>query len=1098
MAEKQILLQVTFDKGIVENAAQDAVFEAGQPPVHLLWCENYVPSIRYGMLVKRKGQHLKRNPANKASIPEYTVQFDRPQAVLGTGIVYSPPSDSILITYKNDDFSDDLTDDQSAGATHKGILAGVTSFYYNLPTSQEIIVCFLKNIQDNDILPYITQQTDTTLVVSYCVEHGDNNRKWRNAHINSPLGSIGTDLVKDPLVYRGWWARGYMSDYTRHGGNIIFSTTLDDNTLYTDNTKYGEMYPVYVWTYWDITKKRNDDEYFFSTAPSAGAPRNGTVALSDLTPSYSVDNKYSHFKILNPALHYTRNNYCHFRCLPVPSTVPPAEAIAYLMPLYNPYVHFNALVGTAYDPQAPIEILIKETPTREYKIAGGAPGSITTDEGSYCDDLKYPLLWEAKWYNKDTQWVESLETIKMDSIYTDMYHTPLWTGKMMGGQLDFNESWIKGQRQLRWRNQDIDTDIVYLKGGTSVSASDEDWALSNPEYYDSRNEDTKRRHTLVYGTRLPNYIENGTPRSWIKGERVPLIITAIVNGGEVVIGSYCYEVQGQNMEMPFPNLFNPFFHSEYSDEWHHRGSSTEWWSKSSRYTLYAATKSSDMTLDNQVITPSTVMHSIGYTETQTIFGLIPSQYINMMQHWVAYCYEPYNPTIGLPFRRQDPQNLTDPDLDKYFNYWYNPGSPDSTGKWGYLPKHNVGNYIDIKLRIQLSQLRLILDGNISKINIYVAKASTDKSILRSVGLWSYTKNVPPTLYGEPATLDLEDYTKYGLWKSFVIDGETESFADWNDYNEWKNRYRGQPTESNAWTTIGSSDANRTIVSAVREKKTGGGVVTPSDTEGPFPTNVLWDYAVEGKTLTLNSSGKYWQGKGASCVTTIKGMPFIGGCIDKYGEAEQGIIRYTDIQSGFITYDVFSEEKKLKLGGLPHVALVEFREQLWAFSRQELHRVQIVNVADPANWEILEKIAGQGTYEPKTVCVCPLGVVWCNDRGVWISDGSPPQNIAEPILGFYKKMALNVPYKYEQAIDIGEFAAYDTGYNVYMEIIYDQFNDSIVISSPVFKQTNAIDGTIYMDSEKELRLIFNFGTKSWHAEGIELPDFDTAATMFQNP
>jgi hypothetical protein len=166
-----------------------------------------------------------------------------------------------------------------------------------------------------------------------------------------------------------------------------------------------------------------------------------------------------------------------------------------------------------------------------------------------------------------------------------------------------------------------------------------------------------------------------------------------------------------------------------------------------------------------------------------------------------------------------------------------------------------------------------------------------------------------------------------------------------------------------------------------------------------PDFYLWDYPTD-EPLILNYSGRIWDGVGARCCAVVKGRTFIGGCYDEKGMIEeQAIVRYSIVQGGVISPDLFAEEDILRVGHEPITALVEFREQLWVFNRTKNYRIQMRDIVNISSWEFLEAVV-QGAHHPKHIAVTPYGVVYANEAGVWLSDGADPQNIAVPILGTY--------------------------------------------------------------------------------------------------
>ena len=151
-----------------------------------------------------------------------------------------------------------------------------------------------------------------------------------------------------------------------------------------------------------------------------------------------------------------------------------------------------------------------------------------------------------------------------------------------------------------------------------------------------------------------------------------------------------------------------------------------------------------------------------------------------------------------------------------------------------------------------------------------------------------------------------------------------------------------------------------------------------------------------------------------------------------------------------------------------------------------------DIVNTSTWEYLDKIPGQGTFNNKTFITLPQGVAWCNESGVWLSDGRMPQNLAEQVLTFYKAMATNAPPYYSTKISLPQFPTED-GYNPYLELAYDERKNELVVISP------SADNTLFGDAGgsnqlsvaiEEWRLVYSFSQNVWRVEHADEPPFQT--------
>jgi hypothetical protein len=463
------------------------------------------------------------------------------------------------------------------------------------------------------------------------------------------------------------------------------------------------------------------------------------------------------------------------------------------------------------------------------------------------------------------------------------------------------------------------------------------------------------------------------------------------------------------------------------------------------------------------------------------------------KEFIAHCWEPWNPSQAAPYVPAPGEYPINEEPYFYGGVYdlLGLGASARFDRIGHRPYLCEGNIVWVSMRFKNDFLATLYELGVSKFNIYIAKASQDESLLQSLGLFALTKSVPSTYYAKPS-VDAWDNnpSAYGLLHSFVLDGKGKPFSGASDAQKWKDIYNGEPTEHQGWQW------NETHMYPAPVDENGDFIPVPFGSGATFvtPDFWVWDYATDQPTLTLNSDGQYWQGRSARAVEQVKGRVFIGGCIDEKGTEEPGLVRFSAVQKGVISLDVFNKSDYVQFGASPIVALKEYREQLWVFSRHEMYRLQMPNIADTVTWEILEKVAGQGTFAPMTVVTTPYGVVWANENGLWLSDGRAPQNLAENILVQYQWLSTLRPDPLARVVALPAVPI-ENGYNPYLSVDYDPVKDEIYVRTPTATPqtapTTSVDSSpLITDHELrgEITLIFNLPSKTWRMEKMDFPEF----------
>lgn len=386
-----------------------------------------------------------------------------------------------------------------------------------------------------------------------------------------------------------------------------------------------------------------------------------------------------------------------------------------------------------------------------------------------------------------------------------------------------------------------------------------------------------------------------------------------------------------------------------------------------------------------------------------------------------------------------------------------------------------------ELPIGLSEVRLYISnknvGDRGLFNyVYPNPPATEE--VTDVDGYSGWATLPESLYLNPDS-DRESFS-YSLAKSFVVFGDPDLYKRRNvetDHSNWG----VNNVKVNDWIVDGDG---------VKGKDTGG--------SGTYSEFYVWDYmdrTAEPLATNLQSALFLWKGKGAKVLASMKGATFIGGCLDTKGTVEPGLIRKSLLQGAVQSTDTFTETDFIKVGNETHTALIEFRGQLWAFSKTQMHRIQMRDMSDLGTVEVLEVLENNGTYSPKTVIATPFGVAWLNEAGCWLSNGGEPTLLSKEVEPLYLSLSSGKQWISSNGdkIDWVTGTAY---YNKWMQLVYDGSRYDLVISSYSIRKANVIAPTGEDDLVLDFRLIYNMVYKNWRVESypLELGGEDTMTSF----
>lgn len=612
--------------------------------------------------------------------------------------------------------------------------------------------------------------------------------------------------------------------------------------------------------------------------------------------------------------------------------------------------------------------------------------------------------------------------------------------------------------------------------------------------------------------KLIDYINLETPRFWVYSEKIKFLLVANVNGIKIPVKEFDYVVRANNLDEYQSSLktsydantarYTPFVQSNINGVDNMAGSK-----EMSSYSLLT-TAYREVT----ILASSPANKSIySAAQYQLWISILPSSVDNsnlpfagLGDNVEALSGSPYkdaaSDTLYIYPYEHHLQRMTKTSIVAANTFAQTSGAMTSTL---IIKDVRIGKLVCATIAIRKAMITGLIENGCTEISLYAVQPDDSQHIIKSLGLNSTTEP-DGIVYCKPKSITQDyDYSKYALVKHFSLVGKNETIIDYKSIKR-------QRLKTNAWKDYTAGSTEYAMAVPVQE-----GTDDPYTTVPPFdnigdsdwtkaktwtPDFYLWDYPTD-EPLILNYSGRIWDGVGARCCAVVKGRTFIGGCYDEKGIEEQAIVRYSIVQGGVISPDLFAEEDILRVGHEPITALVEFREQLWVFNRNKNYRIQMRDIVNISSWEFLEAVV-QGAHHPKHIAVTPYGVVYANEAGVWLSDGADPQNIAVPILGTYTYVA---SFESITGSRLNHFAEVgnmvipninvdanqhisgngDKEINMYMECAYDAVNDEIQILAPMFNSSERGEAV----HDIQAKLVFSFRFRNWRVETYSLPDYE---------
>jgi len=648
------------------------------------------------------------------------------------------------------------------------------------------------------------------------------------------------------------------------------------------------------------------------------------------------------------------------------------------------------------------------------------------DNKEIVDDVKNS--WH---YHKPRRYTESISSILHNSTDIDFAHPDQ-------GTLTYEEL---------YDDFDSNSRIVYNNSSNKIynclsPVLNNNMDYSNPEdrFYTLDKDFVQSNKLITFA--IPNYISNKMPRNWFPDEKITFLITIVENNIETVLGQYTHNITRDGY---YPSSVTNQDDSTY---------------------LMAQHCPIKIDYAEHELIKQTSISTKSWTFTNTDRG-----------DWKLSGGQTSDATEG-----RHSWNGTVFQRLEYANY-----------PWTHIkPK-----YLCFTVSIGHDCISDLLSHNISAIKVYVVQPDlTQKGLLKSIT--SQAIEPPTTLYSKPKDIQLtssgeQDYSVYSLIKEFRIVGDGNKIESWQTYdkrfnvsNAWKDDSNNKciwavGTDENSFGTLNGIPALDKLPHETYTEITG--VTMPFDASDPLtsltPDFCVWDYPTDSPVLNLGFSGKVWKGTGAGLIVVSNGVVYIGKCLDEFGNIEPAVWRWCLIQNGKPAWDIFPEENQITFGQENHTAGIVYREQLVAFTKDEFFRMSVAQAYTAEQWEVLDSVQGHGTFSQKTVCVCPDGFVFCDSNGIWISDGRLPMSLTNnperglAITSLYQSLMIGNNYTFmahNQSFVLPANSIIN-GYNNYAELLYDEINNELILSSPV----------VLNSLKTSLNLIYSFTFNNWRIE-----------------
>lgn len=1164
---KKEIKNISFQNGIVENFKQDYFTQQEQFEYALtsaLYLENYNPNIEYHSLVIRPGLNILKSYNDDHNLFN-GVPFNN-SGIHNTKNTFNNNKWLEIQHYMRMNYTDSKTPYNKLDALFLSYYIETTHLpeYHKRITSDPMVTAI--NFHAVDVGDYLLWQPNvsysTGVIRSYeainyiCIQDHTSSDTFSNAYWDIYTDVENWQLSYDATNKQGFLSLGKFRDAVRNGSSFLYVTepmnrkdpeTPIDPLDPTPPSELGWLYfPVYVFqqikdprtifrkalkekTYDylnGLTFKELDDEFWkkvalrqFRTKYPSGAFFDTSIIKTSIRYQKTLRTDESHIKqVIKDEVNGAVGDGSWFTGIDwdeAAFVISEEKRLLADQQIYDIGLNvtpnesflasdsFNTVNDTHLDIPR-IELLVWEQPLL-FRT------SVPVDLGFISEEKRMAYTFNPS-HSKNTWSVKAMQQRKKtdDKIYNNLYY-----------KFPYVETFLKPNHNT------VTNALRYLTTWEDVTL-----VLNNETYkFWSIGKAIEGSRTYHLAARFVahDYIKVDIPRCWMSGDKIPFLVTANLNGQEVVLLKETYSV-GQN-------FINDLALMRKAEGTVNIGTNIHIFNNQLSHNINDQYLNTD-TLDN--ITDD-IEKAPRYTSNifRNYLKNIDPRFASMYDN--ADKLQKVNGTLenNVGVAPVDSMTLYDRynDPSEFAGYLNNYHTTDLSG---------LHNTIQFTIRLNKDALAILLAQGCSDIKVYASRPNNDEKLFDKVGSSSLIDS--PDIYAKPLIDSNSDDkiiegNKYGLLKTFVMSGKSDIIEDYYDVKTSNKR-------TNAWRQEGDSDWIYAIPVDEGTRKAGlrkeitdnvesdaGDLYIPelqfksvdhneTDPNVKYYNNYtpdffLWDYPSDSPSYIISNSGQYYKGTGARCITSVKGRTFIGGCFDKDYIEEQAIVRYSSINNGANIVDLFAEEEKIQIGHLPITSLVEYREQLWVFNLNNYYRIALNEIANPASWEFLDSKFGQGTFSPKTVCKTPYGVCFSAFGGIYLSDGTNPVNLVDnpqqvlAIKSLYQHLMLGNTYEYSHIFEPGSiFIEEGDDYNRYAELFYSEEKDELILTTPIKKEIDDIEFSLdeddrdhynddsHLQSTHWLKLIYSFSNKNWRTESGEYyyedePPLNKAITYAEN-
>ena len=643
---------------------------------------------------------------------------------------------------------------------------------------------------------------------------------------------------------------------------------------------------------------------------------------------------------------------------------------------------------------------------------------------------------------------------------------------------------------------------------------------------------------IVIRTMLPKYRGNGTPRPYLAGEKIPFVLTAVINGTETELLRDTYIVQEGNKRAVSDSVLNEYGTltkdgkirlAQIVDDYSVRPGGVGPFTTVSVNPDREFVESYDV---KDICWTNVSNNTDRFRGELNAWQPEPATYTDLADNKYAQ---------GLRGQRVlMPYDTINGKITDVFTESGGQWKPEVNGKEIFMQNYDAtpeAGYVYFTLRINApdydSAMGILPDG-LTEFKLYFAEGDMTKGLVQyddQGKVWNYSTQG----YCSHRAI-ANDSNNYRLVKRFIV-SNSKGITDlqYSAINEATQGMSGYES-TNSWIAVSDTDGIGSGIYAVPNhwrdseiitdfnklpshplkggnkvlnfhnfKNNYGGSVLRLDTyfadlqnkpisqfDGqtpPIPMNrwssdfCLWDYPTNSQLLTENVSTENWDGVGAGLICVVNGVVVIGDLQDKELQPEDGIVRFAGIKNNVVMTDVFPAQNKYRIGKERHTALISWREQLLAFSETGFYKVMIRGI-NPADWILVDKFEGQGVLYKKHIAVTPQGIMFMNKNGVFVTDGQTIQELSTAISNVYRTFMDNTqtgtnilrPTNFLPRPSEGYMKSISYGYYIQdSELIYDNVNNELVV--------------VIKDRKWVAELVFNLTHKNWHirSHGYEHDD-----------